>query len=122
MMRRVILALGFLGTLGWAVPAMAQTTVKFQQGTNGYSGCMDTYIDKIAPYDIDWYGNADRIEIRSWNGGVDEKMNILIKFDVSSLPSTATITAAKLTLYNTRSRLSNGDTVVLEKVTSAWNN
>ncbi len=120
MMRFVFLGLSFLGAMGWAVPAMAQTTVKFQQGTNGYQGCMDTYIDKFMPNDF--YGGVERIEIRDWSGGTVEKMNVLIKFDVSSLPSNATITSGKLTLYSIRARGQNGDVPVLEKVTSAWNN
>jgi hypothetical protein len=49
-------------------------------------------------------------------------MNVLILFDVSSLPANATVTSAKLTLYSIRARGQNGDVPVLEKVTSAWNN
>src|SRR5678816_3887330 len=105
MTRTGLMGLAFIGALGWAVPAMAQTTVKYQQGSNGYSGCMDTYIDRDPTWIDDWFGNADRIEIRSWAGTPGEKMNILIKFDVSTgIPANATITAAKLTFYNTRQR------------------
>jgi hypothetical protein len=124
MTRFLLLAVGFFGTLGWAVPAMAQTTttVKYQQGTNGYSGCLDTYIDRDPVWIDDWFGNETRIEIRSGFGTPGEKMNILIKFDVSALPSNATVTGAKLTLHNIRERSANGDAPVLEKVTAAWNN
>jgi hypothetical protein len=124
MTRIGLTVLAFFGAVVWAAPAMAQTTVTLKQGSNGYTGTMDTYIDKISPYDIDFYGGVERIEIRSWNGGVDEKMNVLIKFDLSTLnlPANATITGAKLTLYSIRARGQNGDVPVIEKVTSAWNN
>lgn len=121
MNRKIVLGLAFLGTLGWALPAFSQTTVRFRQGSNGYSGAMDTYIDKFMPNDF--YGGVERIEVRDWSAAASEKMNLLISFDVTSLPSTATVTSARLTLYNIRARgHSAADTLVLGTVTSAWNN
>jgi hypothetical protein len=121
MTRFVVLGVTFVGALAWAVPAQAQTTVKFQQGKNGYSGVVDTYVDQF--WD-DFFGGVERIETRHWDAGagVSEKMNILISFDVTSLPLDATVTSAKLTLYCIRARGQNGDVPVLEKVTSAWDN
>ena len=121
MTRLLVLGVAFLGALAWAVPAEAQTTLKYQQGKNGYGGVVDTYIDQF--WD-DFFGGTERIEIRHWDdgAGVTEKMKALIRFDVTNLPLDATVTSAKLTLYNTRSRNTNGDVPTLEKVTSTWDN
>jgi hypothetical protein len=115
------LALGILGALAWAVPAQAQTTVRFQQDKNGYKGVVDTYIDQF--WD-DFFGGTERIEIRHWDNGagVTEKMKALIKFDVTTLPLDATVTSAKLTLFSIRARGQNGDVPIVEKVTSTWDN
>src|SRR6185295_7671552 len=124
MTRLVAMVLGFSGALAWAVPAMAQVTVTFQQGKSGYSGVTDTYIDKFdALGGNDFFGGVERIEVRNYNGGASEKMNALIKFDVTSLPSNATVTSAKLILFNIRANSQSvDDVIVLEKVTGAWNN
>lgn len=122
MTRFVVLGVAFLGALAFAVPAEAQsTTVKFQKDKNGYTGVMDTYIDQFVD---DWYGNENRIEIRHWDdgAGVVEKMKVLISFDVTTLPTDATVTSAKLTLYSLRARGQNGDVPTVEKVTSTWDN
>src|SRR5436190_10691983 len=121
MTRFVFLGVAFLSALAWAVPAQAQTTVRYQQGKNNYSGVTDTYVDQF--WD-DFFGGTERIEIRHWDSGagVSEKMNILIRFDVTNLPLDATVTGAKLTLFNTRARGQNGDVPVVLKVTSTWDN
>lgn len=97
------------------------TTAKFQQGVNAYTGTTDTYIDQFMPTDS--FGNVDRLEVRSYDDGtgLSEKNNTLIRFDLSSIPTGATVTSAKLTVYNTRAT-SNGasDTIAIEKVLTAW--
>ncbi len=123
-MRLACLASAFFGVLGFAVPALAQTptTKTFQQGNNGYTGCMDTYVDKFDTLGgNDQFGGVERIEVRDWSGGTGEKKNTFIMFDVSSIPSNATVTSAKLTLYSIRARGQNGDVPVAEKLTGAWN-
>src|SRR3989442_1625351 len=48
-------------------------------------------------------------------------MNSLLRFDLSAIPATATVTSAKLTLYNTRAAANGASDVVnLDKVLSAW--
>jgi len=123
-MRLACLAWAFFGVLGVAVPALAQTptTKTFQQGSGGYSGCMDTYVDKFDTMGgNDFFGGVERIEVRDWSGGTVEKKNTYIMFDVSSIPTNATVTSAKLTLYSIRARGQNGDVPVVEKLTGAWN-
>lgn len=98
------------------------TTATFKQGMNGYAGAMDTYIDQFQPAGS--YGNLDRLDLRYYDSGTGlvEHMQILMRFDLSSIPTNATVTSAKLTVYNTRATSNSAsDVVVLEKVTSAWN-
>src|SRR5688500_4259632 len=106
MTRFVFLAVSFFRVMGWAIPALAQTTQKFQQGTNNYQGCMDTFTDITTPNDT--YGGVERIDVRHWGDGTGEKMNVFIMFDVTSIPTNATVTSAKLTLFNIRARGQNG--------------
>jgi hypothetical protein len=95
------------------------TTTVFQQLNNGYQGTEDTYIDEHAPTTS--FGNDGYLEIRWFTGAATEHMVSLLKFDLSSIPSTATVTSAKLSLYITRTNnASAGDVLVMDKVTSPW--
>jgi hypothetical protein len=122
MKRLIIISSGvLLGLLGWAVPGLAQT-VTFQQGQNGYTGTMDTYIDQFTPTAT--YGNIDRLEVRYYDPGtgLQEHMITLLRFDLSSIPANATVTSASLQLWNTRAAANDAsDVVVLGKATSSWN-
>ncbi len=105
-----------------APPPVGATTVTLQQGVNGYAGTVDTYIDEFVPAGS--FGNLDRLEIRYYDPGtgLTEHQIALLKFNLTSIPTTATVTSAKLTLYNTRANSNSAnDVLVLEKVTSAWN-
>jgi MYXO-CTERM domain-containing protein len=105
-----------------APPPVGATTVTLQQGVNGYAGTVDTYIDEFVPAGT--FGTLDRMEIRYYDPGtgLSEHMIGLLKFNLTSIPTTATVTSAKLTLYNTRANSNSAnDVLVLDKVTSAWN-
>jgi hypothetical protein len=124
MKRLMILTSGawLSGFLGWCVPGLAQTTVTLQQGQNGYTGTSDTYIDQFQPTST--FGGIDRLEVRSYDpgSGLTEKMDTLLRFDLSSIPANATVTSATLKLYNTRAAANDAsDVLVLGKATSAWN-
>jgi hypothetical protein len=124
MKRLIILGSGvFFGFLGWSLPALAQsTTTTFQQGTNGYSGTLDTYIDQFSPTDT--FGGVQWLEIRSYDpgSGLTEKMDSFLRFDLSSIPTNATVTSATLKLYNVRAAANDAsDVLVLGKCTGSWN-
>lgn len=98
------------------------TTVTLQQGASGYTGTKDTYVDQFQPSSS--FGTLDRMEVRHYDpgSGLQEQMVSLLQFDLSSIPSSATVTSATLRLYNLRAASNDAaDVLVLEKVLSAWN-
>jgi hypothetical protein len=110
-------------TLTVTTGVSAPTTVSFQQGdANNYAGTMDTYIDQFPTIPAP-YGNLTRLEVRYYDpgSGVTENSHTLLRFDLSSIPTNATVTSAKLTLYSTRTAArSLSDVVLLDKVTTFW--
>ena len=78
------------------------TTVTFQEGTDGYSGTIDTQLDSTSPTTN--YGALDRIEM---DGSPD--MSTLIKWDISSIPSGSVVQTVEMTLY-----IRNGSTVLYD--------
>jgi hypothetical protein len=96
------------------------TTVTFQQGSNGYTQAADAHISEYAP-GINAGGN-DRFEVSRFNGSYsnDDKSGLL-KFDISTIPSNATVTSAtvELTLVECR----NGTptkSIEVRKLNRAW--
>ncbi|MBC7257980.1 MAG: DNRLRE domain-containing protein [Chloroflexi bacterium] len=73
-------------------PTPAATTVTFQQGLGGYAGVRDTY---ISDYSDDSNYNWDTILIvRS-----TDIIASLLRFDISSIPTNATVLGAQLQVY-----------------------
>lgn len=75
------------------------TVYSFQEGINSYAGTIDTYIDTAAPTTdnsasvslvVDWDGTIS-VHTRDRQG--------LLKFDLSSIPSSSTVVGAYLDLY-----------------------
>jgi len=124
---RIRLALILLGIVsGWMIVLFAEPfrigsraqgvmqSVIFRQGENGYTGCADTRISAENPYSN--FGDAELIL------GGKGRVNIVIRFDVSSLPSNAIIHEATLSLkvVNYGQRPSDPVIMGIFAVTRAW--
>jgi hypothetical protein len=106
--------------------AFSQTTVTFQPGAAG----KDAYIDDIN-VNLN-QGNLDEFNALAWTQqGNPLRERSLIEFDLTSIPTNATIQSATLTLYNNptssngllngeHSHLSGSDASILQRITSAW--
>ncbi|HZJ21908.1 MAG TPA: DNRLRE domain-containing protein, partial [Anaerolineales bacterium] len=81
---------------------------------NGLLPSDDTYISAGSP--LSNYGTDNAFEVRPDNSA-DRRG--LVRFDLSSIPSNATITSATLYLYSLDSK--TGQTTSLYRVTSNWN-
>jgi hypothetical protein len=97
------------------------TSVTLQDGLNGYAGTTDTYLDQFQPATN--FGATAHFEVRWYNDGVNlvEMNKALLRFNLSSIPSNATINSATLTVYNLRANSnSSADIITMNKVTGAW--
>lgn len=72
------------------------TVVVLQQGQNGYSGTSDTWIST-------WNGatNYEGQSLLTFRGGDRDRMSVLFRYDLSSIPSGVHIVRATLDLYAT---------------------
>jgi len=85
--------------------------VTFQQGTGGYSGTTATYFDASgSSYNMLAYLRMD-------NTGAQKS---LLRFDLASIPSNATVQAATLSLYWYGSSNGNSLTVAAQRVLADW--
>ena len=94
----ILLALALMcANLPSALASPTPQTITLKQGTGGYSGCTDTFLDQYAPnYN---YGNSDE-EFWVQERGTTRDRTALIKFDLTGqLPSGACIKSATLRLY-----------------------
>jgi hypothetical protein len=69
-------------------------TVTLQQGQNGYTGCLDTYISQASATTN--YCNADTLRV-----GNNHRYAGLVHFDLSSIPTNTAIISASMELYAT---------------------
>lgn len=90
-------------------------TVNLQQGLNGYNGAQDSYVASGSAGSN--YGNSGTL-LADGDDGPNDELVTLLKWDLSTIPAGATVTAASITLrvFNK----SNSDYVLWEQ-TSGWN-
>ncbi|MCA9948269.1 MAG: DNRLRE domain-containing protein, partial [Anaerolineales bacterium] len=77
-----------------AVSGVAATTVTFQDGVDSYTGTRDTYIYDVSPGTV---RGSETTMVQDKNIG-DERRSLLL-FDLSSIPTVATIQSADLQFY-----------------------
>jgi alpha-glucosidase (family GH31 glycosyl hydrolase) len=98
----------------------ATTTVTFQQGVSSYTGSADTHImEYFADRNA---GGNDRFEVSRYTGTyTNDDKAALLKFDLSSIPSNATITSAtvELTLVECRNGTA-AKSIEVHKLNRAW--
>ncbi|MET1254160.1 DNRLRE domain-containing protein [Aliikangiella maris] len=98
-------------------------TVVFQQGLNSYTGTQDTYVASGSP--LSNYG-ADAEILADGDDGTRDELITLIKWDISSIPTGATVTSATITMQVFNRSNSNYDlwelTTAWSEMTATWNN
>jgi hypothetical protein len=96
-------------------PSPTSYAIVFQQGVDGYIGCSDTRISKESP---DANFGEDELVL-----GMRGDVGVLIRFDVSAIPSNALIEEATLSLYvsNIGQRPAEAAICATYPVTRPWN-
>ncbi len=94
--------------------AVSATSVTLQEGLNGYTGTSDADINTYSPTANT--GSATTLRLGAYGD-----LKSVFKFDLSSIPSNATINSATLGLYVQNSpNNGGGDTVSLHRIFTPW--
>jgi parallel beta-helix repeat protein len=94
-----------------ATPTSAGATQRvFQQGVNGYTGTQGTYFDYSGGYNLSSYLYV----------GADGAVKSLLRFDLSSIPTTASVSEASLAVYWRANSNGNSLTLAAHRVLQAW--
>lgn len=93
------------------------TVVDFQRGLNSYAGCVDTFIDSSTPTTDNSAATSLVADLDfSVYPTISRTRQVLVKFDVSTIPSNATVIGAYLTIYiNTEGKM-----IALHKLLTPW--
>jgi hypothetical protein len=121
--KRLMKQLFFLGLIALTASSLTAQEPKklsLRSGVNNYAGVVDTYIDQ---FNITNSFNAEKkLEIRNYSqkDTLTENCQALIKFDLSQIPSNATIVSATLNLFSIRGKAAASSTPSINKITVAW--
>jgi len=81
-----------------------------QQGVNGYTGTQGTYFDYSGGYNQSSYLYV----------GADGAVKSLLRFELSSIPTTASVSEASLAVYWRANSNGNSLTLAAQRVLQAW--
>jgi hypothetical protein len=96
-----------------------QNAFLFQEGRNGHTGCRDVHIFADKP---GWNTGNEPLLETTGNGGLSDAKHTLIRFDLSSIPSSTRIDSASFSLYfDARRTQQTGDkTLSIYKLNRPW--
>jgi hypothetical protein len=106
----------FLSAIGLYTLAAAET-VTYQQGVDGYAGCMDTYIVMSTDSTPE---NATALIVEGYHCSACIDQRTLIRYDLTALDKNVTITKAELMVYSPRQPRPGPGTVRAFRITKSW--
>ena len=107
-MKKLILILLLIPKLCFA------TSISFQEGTDGYTGCVDGQIKENAATTN--YGTSATMEATYWAAG--DSTNFLIKWDLSSIPAGSTINSVQIDII--QSGVVGADVISCHRLLRNW--